>query len=334
MTTIKTFAQKFSNDWSMNMVSLLTCNLLTTIFPLLLAILTAALYVFGSLSPQAFHEVVGKMSSALPSSVSAAINLGDLQKSMVRIRGPLAIIALAGLLWGGSNLFSGMEDIFSIFFRTKGRDFLPQKLMAIGMVVILAVLLPLSLATSSLVTAHSSAFRAALPPPLSIVLTIVGPLTSLFVLWVLFLLIYMVVPNTSVPFRHAWPGAVAAAVLFALFDLLFPLYFALFLHGNAEYGAVAASLLVLIAWLWFFALITVIGAQINAVAMGLKPTRHKLPRILVREYEQEMAAPRESPTPTPSPSPARKARSFARPLVGHVLTLCLRYLRILRFIRW
>src|SRR5919108_2010364 len=100
MTTIKTFAQKFSNDWSMNMVSLLTCNLLTTIFPLLLAILTAAFYALGSLSPHAFHEVVAKMSSALPSSVSTTINLGDLQKNVVRIRGPLAFISLAGLVWG------------------------------------------------------------------------------------------------------------------------------------------------------------------------------------------------------------------------------------------
>src|SRR2546421_12374784 len=101
MTTLKTFAQKFSNDWSMNMVSLLTYNLLTTIFPILLAILTAAFYVLGSLSPQAFHEVVAKMSSALPSSMSAAINLKDLQNNLVQIRGPLAIISLAGLVWGG-----------------------------------------------------------------------------------------------------------------------------------------------------------------------------------------------------------------------------------------
>jgi membrane protein len=333
MTTIKTFAQKFSNDWSMNMVSLLTCNLLTAIFPLLLAILTAALYVFGSLSPQAFHEVVAKMSSALPSSVSVAINLGDLQKNVVRIRGPLALIALAGLLWGGSSLFSSLEDVFSIFFRTQGRAFVPQKLMAMGMVVILAILLPLSLAASSLVTADSSAFRAVLQPPLTIVLSIVGPLTSLFVLWVLFLMIYLVVPNTRVPFRTAWRGAAAAAILFALFDVLFPLYFKLFLHGNGQYGAVAASLVVLLAWLWFFALITVIGAQINAVAMGIKPTRYNLPRTLVREYEHDMASIRESPTTTPSPSPSGEARTLARPLYVHILTLCLRSLRFLRFIR-
>ena len=74
----------------------------------------------------------------------------------------------------------------------------------------------------------------------------------------------------------------------------------------------AASLLVLVAWLWFFALITVIGAQINAVAMGIKPTRYDLPRTLVQEYEQEIAPPHEeAPTRTPSTPPSRKAPSLA-----------------------
>ena len=312
MNTIKAFAQKFSKDWSMNMVSLLTYNLLTTIFPILLAILTAALYVLGSLSPQAFQQVVAQISGTLPSGMTGAINLGALQKNLVHITGPLALISLAGLFWGGANLFSSMENVFSIFFRTKARNFLAQKLMAIGMVVILAILLPLSLAASSAVTADSFAFGSLLPPSLTIVLSIVGPLTSLFVLWVLFLVIYMVVPNTKVPFRIAWRGAAAAALLFALFDLLFPLYFKLFLHGNGQYGAVAASLVVLLAWLWFFALITVIGAQINAVAMGIKPTRYDLPGSLVQEYEQDMASTHEPRASTPSPSPPRKSPSLAR----------------------
>ena len=52
--------------------------------------------------------------------------------------------------------------------------------------------------------------------------------------------------------------------------------------------AVAASLLVLIAWLWFFALITVIGAQINAVAMGIKPTNHDLARTLCEDYRRSL----------------------------------------------
>jgi uncharacterized BrkB/YihY/UPF0761 family membrane protein len=103
---------------------------------------------------------------------------------------------------------------------------------------------------------------------------------------------------------------VAAAILFTLFDLLFPPYFTLFL--NSKYGAVAASLLVLIAWLWVFALITAIGAQITVVAMGIKPTRYDLPRTLVQEDEQEIAPPREEvPARTPSTPPSRKAPSLA-----------------------
>jgi len=42
------------------------------------------------------------------------------------------------------------------------------------------------------------------------------------------------VPTIRVPFRDAWRGALTAAVLFALLQLLFPLYFKVFLHGNTN----------------------------------------------------------------------------------------------------
>jgi len=107
------------------------------------------------------------------------------------------------------------------------------------------------------------------------------------VLWVLFLVIYIVVPNFEVRFRQAWPGALTAAVLFGILQVLFPLYFKVFLNGNTRYGAAAAALLVVIIWLWFFALITVIGAQINAVSMGLKETAYDLARTFELSYEEQ-----------------------------------------------
>jgi uncharacterized BrkB/YihY/UPF0761 family membrane protein len=48
-----------------------------------------------------------------------------------------------------------------------------------------------------------------------------------------------------------------------------------FLHGNIGYGAAAAVLVVIIR-LWIFALITVVGAQINAIAMGWQPLPYDL----------------------------------------------------------
>lgn len=305
LSTLKTFARKFSNDWSMNLAAMLSYNLITTIFPILLAILTIASYILGILSPGAFHNVAKALGQALPSQVQSVINVSTLLKNLGQFKGPLTIVSIVGLIWGGSNLFSNMENAFSIVFRTGDRGFLPQKAMSVGMVIILAILLPVSVAASSLVTAGSQAFHKVLPGVLGLVLTIVGPLVGIGILWVLFLIIYIVVPNTKTPFRDAWRGAIVAAILFGLLQILFPLYFKTFLSGNAKYGGAALGVLVVVVWLWFFALITLIGAQVNAVAMGIPPTRYDLPRTLCMEYREHTAV-----------QPTTRSRSSRRASVG------------------
>lgn len=299
MTTIKTFVQKFTNDWSTNLASMLTYSLITAIFPILAAILTIAALILQGLSPGSLNHVADTLAKVLPAGI---VSPRQLLHSLVHITGPLAIVSLVGLLWGGSNLFTNVENAFSIVFRVRDRGFFWQRLMAIGMVVLLAILLPLGFAASSLVTAGSSAFRSVLPPPLGIILTVVGPLVSLGIFWLLFLAIYVVVPNTRIPFRDAWRGALVAAILFGLVTLLFPTYIKVFLHGNARYGATVLTVLVLIAWLWFFAIILMIGAQINAVALGLKPLPHDVARYIAADY----AADRTASAPRPR-SPVRGA---------------------------
>ncbi len=305
MATLKAFATKFSNDWSMNLVSMLTYSLITTIFPLLLGILTIAGVVLKRLPGNSFNQLVTSINNALPSNFHQVVNVHNLLNNLVAITGPLAVVSLVGLLWAGSNLFTSMENAFSIIFRVPDRDFIPQRLMGIGMLLIMTFLLPLSLAASSLVTAGSAAFASVLPPPLGVALSVVGPLTSLGILWLLFLAFYIIVPNTKVPFGDAWRGALAAAVLFGLLQLLFPLYFKFFLNGNAKYGAVAASALVLIAWLWFLALITIIGAQINAVAMGTAPLPRDVPRTIAQDYQHTVS--RQNPAVQGPRSPKREA---------------------------
>ncbi len=315
MTTLKTFVQKFANDWSMNLASMLTYSLITTIFPILAAILTLAGLVLRVLSPGSLTAVAGALSTVLPGGI---VNPKQLLHGLVQITGPLAIVSIVGLLWGGSNLFTNIENAFSIIFRVRDRDFIPQRVMAIGMVLVLAVLLPLAFAASSLVTAGSSLFRQVLPGPLAILLTFVGPAVSMVILWVLFLLIYIVVPNIKVPFRDAWRGALVAAILFGLITLLFPTYIKVFLHGNARYGATVLTLVVLITWLWFFAVILLLGAQINAVARGLEPLPHDVARYIAAEYDAHTAPlrPRRSTRSTPGAGPGGRSDGTGRPGAG------------------
>ncbi len=280
--SLTTFVLKFTSDWSMNLASMIAYNLITAIFPILLVLLS----LVGLLVQGHLHEVSTAISGVFPEARQSNIAVTPLLRGLVQITGPLGIVSFVVLLWLGSNLFSTMENAFSIIFRIRGRELVPQRLMAIGMVLVLAVLLPVSLGAASLVTTGSADVGRLLPRQGGQALAIVGPLTSVGVLWLLFMAIYLVVPNFEVRVRQAWRGALVAAVLFGLLQLLFPLYFQVFLTGNSRYGAAAASILVLIIWLWFFAVITVVGAQINAVLMGLRETPYDLGRTFELAYGQ------------------------------------------------
>jgi membrane protein len=286
-SVVKNVVFKFANDWSMNLASMIAYNLITAIFPILLAVLSLVGLVLRLTAYGHIQDVAAAIGRVFPREITQSIDLTALLQSLIGLTGLLAVASLVGLLWLGSNLFSNIENAFSIIFRIRGRDLVPQRLMAIGMVLLLALLLPLSLGAASLVTAGSDWFDRLVPKGVGVVLSYVGPLTSLGVLWLLFLAIYLVVPNFEVRVRQAWRGALVAALLVGLLELLFPLYFRLFLSPNTRYGVAAAALLVVIIWFWFFAVITVVGAQINAVCMGLTATTFDLSRTFELAYAQQ-----------------------------------------------
>jgi len=240
MNKIWTFVQKFANDWSINLAGMLTYSLITAIIPLLVGILSIVGVVLKVVSPSEFNNVATSIGSALPGQAQKVIDMKALLKNLVNISGIAGIIALVGLLWTGSNLFTNVENAFSIAYRTRDRDFIPQRLMAVGLIILLAILLPLSLVASALVNAGAGLFGGLLPGPLKVILTVVGPLTSIGILFLLFLAIYVIVPNIKLSFRHAWRGALTAAVLVAIVELIFPIYTNIFLSSNQKYGGIVS----------------------------------------------------------------------------------------------
>ena len=90
--------------------------------------------------------------------------------------------------------------------------------------------------------------------------TLVSPPLGLLVTFTVFSLIYMFMPNIKTRWRHIWPGALFAAILFETVKNLFIYYLANFTGYELVYGSLA-SVIILLVWIYLSAYILIIGAE-------------------------------------------------------------------------
>lgn len=278
------FWKKVSEDWVMNFSGMLAYNYLTAIAPILLALLAIGGLVLGALSPATYNTFVQGISSHFPTSQGQALVQGALT-ALRKDAGILLAIAIITAVFSGSRLFVALENVFAVIFRVDVRPIIKQNVMAILMMLLFIALAPLSFFAGSV---PGAVLRFVLPSGIQrngIVLTVEGFIGGVIVAFILFAAIYFVVPNRKLSWSTTWPGALAAAVLLNLYEILFPIYQGIFLK-NAGYGSVAGLAVVILIFLYYIGFITLLGAEINAWASGLRPLGATLPELFRQERNE------------------------------------------------
>lgn len=268
---LQTFLTKFTNDWSMNLAAGLAYNLIMAMFPLVIAVMALLGFSIGNLDLTVYKNLTHQIEHILPSVPSSQNLILSALQQLEKDSGILGILAIILAFFNGSRLFVFMEGCLDIIYQVRPRAVIPQNVIAILMVLLFVILIPIMIVASigpAFVFSILQKTPLGLVPGSSILFSFGGLLGGLMASYLLFQVIYLVVPNQKNSFRQSWPGSVVAAVLLEIYLALFPLYVARFL--GAFFGTI--SLLILLLFFYYFAILLFLGAEVNAFVKGVRAT--------------------------------------------------------------
>jgi membrane protein len=222
-----------------------------------LLMITVSSFFFSSATAQ--KEVIVWVERYMPASGNLVrANIGQI----LRVRGTASILALLGLLWSASSIFSALDRVINRAWDvTELRPFWQQKLLAFGMIVGAGSLLLVSIVST---TFFNVIRRLRLPlTGWRLFGNLPSTLLSVTLTILIFLLLYKILPNTTVRWADVWLGALLTGLGWELAKHLFTWYLANFASYNLVYGSVAL-LIAFLAWSYYTGLILILGAEFTA----------------------------------------------------------------------
>ena len=270
----------WSDDYAPSMGAALAYSTLFSIAPLLLIAISIAGLVFGE--DAARGQVYGELRGLMGEQGAAAVE-ALLKNVNQPAQGILATaIGVVTLLIGAMTVFGELQNALDRIWRAPAPpggsgllQLLRGRLLSFAMVFGIGFLVLVSLLASAALAALGK-WWAPMFGGWSVLANAVDLVLGFAVVTAAFAMIYKVVPRVRIEWRDVWVGAAVTALLFTLgrFAIGFYLGRATFASG---FGA-AASLVVLLVWMYYSAQIFLLGAEftwIYAHAFGsLCPRPH------------------------------------------------------------
>jgi len=278
----KIFAQAFV-QWNKHNATRLGASLafysLLSLAPLLLIVVSIVGIVFG---PSAAERQTSSEIQSLVGPAAGKAVAAFLEGSKNTGKGVLAtMFGLVALLFSASGVVVELRAALNLIWDVPVREtttitmitgYIKERLFSFGIVFAVGFLLIVSLVVSAWISAVDE-FSASLLPGQAVLLHIGNFILSLVVLTFLFAAIYKVMPDVHIEWRDVLFGGAVTSVLFTIGKFLLGLYLGRASY-TSTYGA-AASVVVLIAWIYYSGQIFFLGAEFTrAFAARYGSKRH------------------------------------------------------------
>ncbi|SDV49050.1 YihY/virulence factor BrkB family protein [Chitinasiproducens palmae] len=276
ISVAKSAAKRFSSDNCTTMAAGIAFYSAFSLAPTLVMVLSVVGWFYGA--EAARGQLFSRINGFLGNDAAAAIQSIVENAHKDGGGGIAAIVSLVLLIVGASATFSTLNTALNVIFPVPEKDrpssialLVRVRLTSFGLVLGIAFLLIASLVLDTVVSYIGEIMWA--HTPWVVVGDIVQVLISLVVLALAFTALLKLLPDASIAWRDAMLGGIVSAILFSAGKKLFALYLS---HaGTASAFGAAGSLAVLLMWLFFSAVVLLVGAEFVAAKMGF--AHHKDP---------------------------------------------------------
>jgi membrane protein len=182
-----------------------------------------------------------------------------------------AAVGIITLLFGATSVFTEIQDSINLIWKLKakprkGKGFLKlvfNRLLSFSIVVSLSFLLLVSLLVNGAMDALINRLTSMFPQLTIVLVYILNLLLTFGITALLFAMIFKVLPDAKIKWKHVRAGAFTTAVLFMAGKFLIGYYLGHSKLSNT-YGA-AGSVIVMLLWVYYSSMILYFGAVFTHV---------------------------------------------------------------------
>jgi membrane protein len=275
---LKKTLQAFNEDKAMRLASSIAFSSIFSIAPLLIVLIAIVGWVIGLQNGGHGHT---QAENAMLDQISKGAGKGtaDTIRQIVAAsfnkprQGLIAqIIGWIAFIFGATALFSSLQDALNAIWHVESnkggwKQMLRDRLASFGMILVVGFLLLVTFVSNAGIAFLGAVFLSHVPLVGNpVILSGVDQFISVILVTVIFALIYKVLPDVTIAWHEVWVGAAVTAVLFVIGEAAISFYLA-FAGVASAYGA-AGSLLVGLLWIYYSAIILLLGVEFTKVAAG------------------------------------------------------------------
>ncbi|MVT42732.1 YihY family inner membrane protein [Chitinophaga oryziterrae] len=307
---LKQTGSDFIDDKVLKLSAALSYYTIFSIAPMLIVIITLC-QVFlgreaieGSVYGQINHLVGNEAALQIQQMIKNATLSGDSTWA--------TIVGVITLVFGATGVFGEIQDSINFIWQLKAKPkngllkILINRLLSFSMVISLGFILLVSLALNGLIELFGKQLIYLLPQITDVSMAfiyVVNLALTFTIITLLFAIIFKVLPDARVKWKHVIVGAVTTAVLFMIGKFAIGFYLGASKVGSA-YGA-AGSIVIILLWVYYSAIILYFGAEFTQVyaeyhGARIQPNAYA---VWVKEIPVESTAPLEARISEEKPVP-------------------------------